>query len=106
MIVWNDLLPAQRVSVFESGMDLAETDLSLGEQRRRRAGVLEDRQHRGRTLAQIPQGWLVSGERAADAWVCLEQERGFEIHESAAVEVGDLAMQMSGGGSPDGCVAL
>jgi predicted dehydrogenase len=36
MIVWNDLLPAQRVSVFESGVDLAETDLSLGEQRRRR----------------------------------------------------------------------
>jgi predicted dehydrogenase len=36
MIVWNDLLPAQRVSVFESGVDLADADLSLGEQRRRR----------------------------------------------------------------------
>jgi predicted dehydrogenase len=36
MVVWNDLLPAQRVSVFESGVDLAETDLSLGEQRRRK----------------------------------------------------------------------
>ena len=35
MVLWNDLLPAQRVSVFESGVDLAETDLSLGEQRRR-----------------------------------------------------------------------
>jgi predicted dehydrogenase len=36
MVVWNDLLPAQRVSVFESGVDLAEADLSLGEQRRRK----------------------------------------------------------------------
>ena len=36
MVLWNDLLPAQRVSVFESGIDLAETDLSLGEQRRRK----------------------------------------------------------------------
>jgi predicted dehydrogenase len=35
MVVWNDLLPAQRVSVFESGVDLAEAELSLGEQRRR-----------------------------------------------------------------------
>jgi predicted dehydrogenase len=35
MVVWNDLLPAQRVSIFESGVDLAETDLTLGEQRRR-----------------------------------------------------------------------
>jgi predicted dehydrogenase len=35
MVVWNDLLPAQRVSVFESGVDLAEVDLSLREQRRR-----------------------------------------------------------------------
>jgi predicted dehydrogenase len=35
MVVWNDLLPAQRVSVFESGVDLAEAHLSLGEQRRR-----------------------------------------------------------------------
>jgi predicted dehydrogenase len=35
MVVWNDLLPAQRVSVFESGVDLADADLSLGEQRRR-----------------------------------------------------------------------
>jgi predicted dehydrogenase len=36
MIVWNDLLPAQRLSVFESGVDLAEGDLSLGERRRRK----------------------------------------------------------------------
>jgi predicted dehydrogenase len=36
MVVWNDLLPAQRVSVFESGVDLAEADISLGEQRRRK----------------------------------------------------------------------
>jgi predicted dehydrogenase len=36
MIVWNDLLPAQRLSVFESGVDLAERDLSLGERRRRK----------------------------------------------------------------------
>jgi predicted dehydrogenase len=36
MVVWNDLLPAQRVSVFASGVDLAEADLSLGEQRRRK----------------------------------------------------------------------
>jgi len=36
MVVWNDLLPAQRVSVFESGVDLGEADLSLGEQRRRK----------------------------------------------------------------------
>jgi predicted dehydrogenase len=36
MVVWNDLLPAQRVSVFESGVDLGEGDLSLGEQRRRK----------------------------------------------------------------------
>jgi predicted dehydrogenase len=35
MILWNDILPAQRVSVFESGVDLADADLSLGEQRRR-----------------------------------------------------------------------
>jgi predicted dehydrogenase len=35
MVVWNDLLPAQRVSVFESGVDLMESDLSRGEQRRR-----------------------------------------------------------------------
>ena len=35
MVVWNDLLPAQRVSVFESGVDLAESDLTRGEQRRR-----------------------------------------------------------------------
>jgi len=35
MVVWNDLLPAQRISVFESGVDLAEADLSLPEQRRR-----------------------------------------------------------------------
>jgi predicted dehydrogenase len=36
MVVWNDLLPAQRVSVFESGVDLAEADISLGERRRRK----------------------------------------------------------------------
>jgi predicted dehydrogenase len=36
MVVWNDLLPAQRVSVFESGVDLTEVDLTRGEQRRRR----------------------------------------------------------------------
>ena len=38
MVVWNDLLPAQRVSVFESGVDLAvaESDLSPGERRRRK----------------------------------------------------------------------
>jgi predicted dehydrogenase len=36
MVVWNDLLPAQRVSIYESGVDLAEVDLSLGEQRRRK----------------------------------------------------------------------
>ena len=36
MVVWNDLLPAQRVSVYESGVDLAETDLTRGEQRRRK----------------------------------------------------------------------
>ena len=35
MVVWNDLLPAQRVSVYESGVDLAESDLTRGEQRRR-----------------------------------------------------------------------
>ena len=35
MVVWNDLLPAQRVSVFESGVDLGESPLTLGEQRRR-----------------------------------------------------------------------
>jgi predicted dehydrogenase len=35
MVVWNDILPAQRVSVFESGVDLTEADLSPGEQRRR-----------------------------------------------------------------------
>jgi predicted dehydrogenase len=35
MVVWNDILPAQRVSVFESGVDLSDADLSLGEQRRR-----------------------------------------------------------------------
>jgi predicted dehydrogenase len=35
MVVWNDLLPGQRVSVFESGVDLTESDLSRGEQRRR-----------------------------------------------------------------------
>jgi predicted dehydrogenase len=36
MVLWNDVLPAQRVSVFESGVDLSETDLSLREQRRRK----------------------------------------------------------------------
>lgn len=36
MVLWNDLLPTQRVSVFESGVDLAQADLSLGEQRRRK----------------------------------------------------------------------
>jgi predicted dehydrogenase len=36
MVVWNDLLPTQRVSVFESGVDLTEADLSLGEQHRRK----------------------------------------------------------------------
>lgn len=36
MVVWNDLLPAQRVSVFESGVDLSESDLTRGEQRRRK----------------------------------------------------------------------
>jgi predicted dehydrogenase len=36
MVLWNDLAPAQRVSVFESGVDLAESDLSLGERRRRK----------------------------------------------------------------------
>jgi predicted dehydrogenase len=35
MIVWNDVLPAQRVTVFESGIDLADADMSRGEQRRR-----------------------------------------------------------------------
>lgn len=35
MVVWNDLLPAQRVSVFESGVDLGESPFTLGEQRRR-----------------------------------------------------------------------
>jgi predicted dehydrogenase len=36
MVVWNDLLPTQRVGVYESGVDLALADLSLGEQRRRK----------------------------------------------------------------------
>jgi predicted dehydrogenase len=36
MVVWNDLLPAQRVSVYESGVDLAEGELTRGEQRRRK----------------------------------------------------------------------
>ena len=35
MVVWNDLLPAQRVSVYESGVDLSDGDLTRGEQRRR-----------------------------------------------------------------------
>jgi predicted dehydrogenase len=35
MVVWNDLAPAQRVSVYESGVDLADTDITRGEQRRR-----------------------------------------------------------------------
>jgi len=35
MVVWNDLAPAQPVSVFESGVDLTDTDLTRGEQRRR-----------------------------------------------------------------------
>lgn len=35
MVVWNDLLPAQRVSVFESGVDLGESDLTRGERRLR-----------------------------------------------------------------------
>jgi predicted dehydrogenase len=35
MVVWNDLLPAQRVSIFASGIDLTDADLTLGEQRRR-----------------------------------------------------------------------
>jgi predicted dehydrogenase len=35
MVVWNDLLPSQRVSVYESGVDLAESELTRGEQRRR-----------------------------------------------------------------------
>jgi predicted dehydrogenase len=35
MVVWNDMLPAQRVSVFESGVDLGESRLTLGEQQRR-----------------------------------------------------------------------
>jgi predicted dehydrogenase len=36
MVVWNDLLPAQRLSVYESGVDLGETDLTPGEERRRK----------------------------------------------------------------------
>lgn len=36
MVVWDDLQPAQRVSVFESGIDLGEAELSAGEKRRRR----------------------------------------------------------------------
>jgi predicted dehydrogenase len=35
MVVWDDLQPAQRVSVFESGVDLGEVELSAGEKRRR-----------------------------------------------------------------------
>jgi predicted dehydrogenase len=35
MVVWNDLLPTQRVSVYESGVDLGDADLTRGEQRRR-----------------------------------------------------------------------
>jgi predicted dehydrogenase len=35
MVVWNDLLPTQRVGIYESGVDLADADLSLGEHRRR-----------------------------------------------------------------------
>jgi predicted dehydrogenase len=35
MVVWNDLLPTQRVGVYESGIDLAVADLSRCEQRRR-----------------------------------------------------------------------
>ena len=36
MVVWNDLLPAQRVSVYESGVDLSESELTRGEHRRRK----------------------------------------------------------------------
>jgi predicted dehydrogenase len=36
MVLWDDTLPAQRVSVFESGVDLSEADISLGEKRRRK----------------------------------------------------------------------
>lgn len=36
MVVWNDLLPAQRVSIYESGVDLAEIDLTRGEHLRRK----------------------------------------------------------------------
>ena len=35
MVVWNDLLPTQRVSVFESGVEFTDAGLSRGEQRRR-----------------------------------------------------------------------
>lgn len=35
MVVWNDLLPSQRLSVFDSGVVLAEGDMSVGEKRQR-----------------------------------------------------------------------
>ena len=63
MVVWNDLLPAQRVSVYESGVDLAETDLTLGEQRRRKVSYRigsHDRRPRcasGRRCCGVLQDW-------------------------------------------------
>ena len=44
MVVWNDLLPAQRVSVFESGVDLAEIRPLAGRAAPPQ-GVLPNRQH-------------------------------------------------------------
>ena len=46
MVLWNDLLPAQRVSVFESGIDLAR-DRPLAGRAAPPKGVLSHRQHGG-----------------------------------------------------------
>jgi predicted dehydrogenase len=62
MIVWNDLAPSQRLSVYDSGVDLAEVDLSRGEKCRRKvsyrmgnmvAPALRERE----ALAGVLQDW-------------------------------------------------
>jgi predicted dehydrogenase len=35
MVLWNDLLPTQRVSVFDAGIEVEKADVTAGERRRR-----------------------------------------------------------------------
>jgi predicted dehydrogenase len=101
MVVWNDLAPSQRVSVFESGVDLTDTDLTRGEQRRRQvsyrmgsmfAPALREREALSCVLEDWASAIRTGGRPMTDGFAGL---RVLEVLEAAQV-----SLQTGGGPVP------